>query len=103
MLYENRGGGWTGVSGVNHRDTHHDFFIDHRHRLPTTAAYVLAVAAGGRALIKMGGELLSVHLFVFYFAILACVTPPVAFAAYAGAAIAKTDPLKQALGLQNWF
>ena len=62
--------------------------------LPTTAAYVLAVAAGGPALIKMGGELLSVHLFVFYFAILACVTPPVALAAYAGAAIAKTDPLK---------
>lgn len=62
--------------------------------LPTTAAYVLAVAAGGPALIKMGGELLSVHLFVFYFAILACVTPPVALAAYAGASIAKTDPLK---------
>lgn len=62
--------------------------------LPTTAAYVLAVAAGGPALIKMGGELLSVHLFVFYFAILACVTPPVALAAYAGASLAKTDPLK---------
>lgn len=62
--------------------------------LPTTAAYVLAVAVGGPALIKMGGELLSVHLFVFYFAILACVTPPVALAAYAGASIAKTDPLK---------
>lgn len=65
--------------------------------LPTTAAYVLAVAAGGPALVKMGGELLSVHLFVFYFAILACVTPPVALAAYAGASIAKTDPLKTGL------
>jgi TRAP transporter 4TM/12TM fusion protein len=62
--------------------------------LPTTAAYVLAVSVGGPALVKMGGELLSVHLFVFYFAILACVTPPVALAAYAGASIAKTDPLK---------
>jgi TRAP transporter 4TM/12TM fusion protein len=62
--------------------------------LPTTAAYVLAVSVGGPALIKMGGELLSVHLFVFYFAILACVTPPVALAAYAGASIAKTDPIK---------
>ncbi len=62
--------------------------------LPTTAAYVLAVAVGGPALIKMGGELLSVHLFVFYFAILACVTPPVALAAYAGASLAKTDPIK---------
>lgn len=62
--------------------------------LPTTAAYVLAVSVGGPALLKMGGDLLSVHLFVFYFAILACVTPPVALAAYAAASIAKTDPMK---------
>jgi len=65
--------------------------------VPTTAAYVLAVAVGGPALIRMGGELLSVHLFVFYFAILACVTPPVALAAYAAAGIAKIDPLKTGL------
>lgn len=65
--------------------------------VPTTAAYVLAISVGGPALIKMGGDLLSVHLFVFYFAILACVTPPVALAAYAGASIAKTDPFKTGL------
>ncbi|MCJ7830365.1 MAG: TRAP transporter fused permease subunit, partial [Desulfobacterales bacterium] len=62
--------------------------------LPTTAAYVLAVSVGGPTLIEMGGDVLSVHLFVFYFAVMACVTPPVALAAYAGAALAKTDPLR---------
>ncbi|MFH1758008.1 MAG: TRAP transporter fused permease subunit [Pseudomonadota bacterium] len=62
--------------------------------LPTTAAYVLAVSVGGPTLIEMGGDILSVHLFVFYFAIMACVTPPVALAAYAGASLAGTDPLR---------
>ncbi len=64
--------------------------------LPTTAAYVLAVSVGGPTLIGMGGDVLSVHLFVFYFAIMACVTPPVALAAYAGASLAKTDPMSTA-------
>ena len=62
--------------------------------LPTTAAYVLAVSVGGPTLIELGGDVLQVHLFVFYFAIMACVTPPVALGAYAGASLAKTDPLK---------
>lgn len=61
--------------------------------LPTTAAYVLAVSIGGPTLIEMGGDVLSVHLFVFYFAIMAAITPPVALAAYAGASIAKAHPL----------
>lgn len=65
--------------------------------LPTTAAYVLAVSVGGPTLIEMGGDVLSVHLFVFYFAIMACVTPPVALAAYAGAALAGTDPMRTGL------
>ncbi len=64
--------------------------------LPTTAAYVLAVSVGGPTLIGMGGDVLAVHLFVFYFAIMACVTPPVALAAYAGASLAKTDPMSTA-------
>ena len=64
--------------------------------LPTTASYVLAIAIGGPILIEMGGDLLSVHLFVFYFAILAAVTPPVAMAAYAGASIAGSQPMKTA-------
>jgi TRAP transporter 4TM/12TM fusion protein len=62
--------------------------------LPTTAAYVLAISVGGPTLIEMGGDMLSVHLFVFFFAVMACVTPPVALAAYAGAALAKTNPMK---------
>jgi TRAP-type uncharacterized transport system fused permease subunit len=62
--------------------------------LPTTAAYVLAISVGGPTLIEMGGDTLSVHLFVFFFAVMACVTPPVALAAYAGAALAKTDPMR---------
>ncbi|MFH1931088.1 MAG: TRAP transporter fused permease subunit [Pseudomonadota bacterium] len=65
--------------------------------LPATAAYVIAVSVGGPALIKLGGELLAVHLFVYYFAILAAVTPPVCIAAYAGASLAGTDPLRTGL------
>ncbi|MDI6755649.1 MAG: TRAP transporter permease [Thermodesulfobacteriota bacterium] len=62
--------------------------------LPTTAAYVLAISVGGPTLIEMGGDVLSVHLFVFFFAVMACVTPPVALAAYAGAALAGTNPIR---------
>jgi len=62
--------------------------------LPCTPAYIIAAAVGGPALIAMGSDLLSAHLFVFYFAILAAVTPPVAIAAYAAASIAGSDPLK---------
>ena len=46
------------------------------------------------ALTEMGFDLLACHLFVFYFAVIAPVTPPVAIAAYAGAGIANADPTK---------
>jgi len=62
--------------------------------LPCTPAYIIAVSVGAPALLKMGGDLLASHLFVFYFAILAAVTPPVCIAAYAGAALANTNPLR---------
>jgi len=62
--------------------------------LPCTPAYIIAISVGAPALLKMGVSLLSAHLFVFYFAILAAITPPVAMAAYAGASIAKSDPVK---------
>jgi TRAP transporter 4TM/12TM fusion protein len=62
--------------------------------LPCTPAYIIAVSVGGPALMKLGGDLLASHLFVYYFAILAAVTPPVCIAAYAGAALAGTNPLK---------
>jgi len=61
--------------------------------LPCTPAYIIAVTIGGPALQSIGVDLLSAHLFVFYFAILASVTPPVCIAAYCGAAIAGSRPL----------
>ena len=64
--------------------------------LPTTAAYVLTIAIGGPVLIELGGNILAVHLFVFYFSVLAAVTPPVAMAAYAGASIAGSPAMSTA-------
>jgi TRAP transporter 4TM/12TM fusion protein len=61
--------------------------------IPTTPAYILAVAVGGAALQKLGVDILAAHLFVFYFAVLADVTPPVAVTAFAGAQIAGANPM----------
>lgn len=60
--------------------------------LPTSAVYIILAALVAPALTKLGMPLLHAHLFVFYFGVLANVTPPVALAAYAGAAIAKSNP-----------
>ena len=62
--------------------------------LPCTPAYIIAITIGGPALIAMGCGLLPSHMFVYYFAILAGVTPPVCIAAYCGAAIAEAKPLQ---------
>lgn len=62
--------------------------------LPTTAAYIVVGTMAAPALVKMGLLPLAAHLFVFYFAILSAITPPVALAAYAAAGIAKDDPMK---------
>lgn len=62
--------------------------------VPTTAAYILSVLLGGRALIEMGVLPIAAHLFCFYFAIIACITPPVALCAYAASSIAKSNPVK---------
>jgi TRAP transporter 4TM/12TM fusion protein len=61
--------------------------------LPTTPAYILAVTVGGAALQRLGVDLLAAHLFVFYYAVLADVTPPVAVTAFAGAQIAGAHPM----------
>ena len=61
--------------------------------LPTTAAYVIAVSVAAPALSKLGLDLLSAHLFVFYFAVFAAVTPPVAITAYAAANLAEANPI----------
>ncbi len=60
--------------------------------LPTTGAYILAAALGVPALTKLGFNPLSAHLFVFYFAIISAITPPVALAAYAASSIAGAPP-----------
>lgn len=57
--------------------------------LPTTAAYVLAASVAGPALIKLGVVPMAAHLFVFYFAIISAITPPVCAATYAAVAIAR--------------
>ncbi len=63
--------------------------------VPTTANYVIMATIMAPILIKSGIEVpLAAHMFVFYFGIVADITPPVALAAYAGSAIAKSNPLK---------
>jgi len=68
--------------------------------LPCTPAYIISIAIGGPALLALGIDLLSAHLFVFYYAVLSGVTPPVCIAAYCGAAIAGSDPMKT--GFSAW-
>ncbi|MBU5628019.1 TRAP transporter permease [Oscillibacter sp. MSJ-2] len=65
--------------------------------VPTTANYVIMATTCAPILIKMGVPTLAAHMFVFYFGIVADITPPVALAAYAGSAIAKSKPMKTAL------
>ena len=62
--------------------------------VPTTANYVITSTIAAPALVQMGIPVLAAHMFVFYFGIIADVTPPVALAAYAGAAISGGNALK---------
>lgn len=62
--------------------------------VPTTATYVIMATITAPIVVQMGVPVLAAHMFVFYFGIVADITPPVALAAYAGAAIAKADPFK---------
>ncbi len=59
--------------------------------IPTTAAYVLVAATLAPALIKAGVPVLSAHMFVFYFATLSVITPPVCVAVFVAAGIAGVD------------
>lgn len=59
--------------------------------LPTTAAYVLVAAVLAPALIEVGIPVLTAHLFVFYFATISVITPPVCVAVFVGAGIAQTN------------
>lgn len=62
--------------------------------VPTTANYVIMATITAPILTRMGINMLAAHMFVFYFGIVADITPPVALAAYAGSAIAKSNPMK---------
>ena len=64
--------------------------------VPTTANYCIMAATCAPILMdpSIGVEMMAAHFFVFYFGIVADITPPVALAAYAGSAIAKADPMK---------
>jgi len=64
--------------------------------VPTTANYCIMASTCAPILIKMGIPAIAAHFFVFYFGIVADITPPVALAAYAGSAIAKSKPMKTA-------
>ena len=62
--------------------------------VPTTANYVITSTIAAPALVQMGVPVIAAHMFVFYFGIVADVTPPVALAAYAGSAISGGNALK---------
>ena len=65
--------------------------------VPTTANYCIMAATCAPILVRMGVPMIAAHFFVFYFGIVADLTPPVALAAYAGAAIAGANPMKTAM------
>ncbi len=65
--------------------------------VPTTANYCIMAATCAPILTRMGVPLVAAHFFVFYFGIVADLTPPVALAAYAGSAIAQANPMKSAI------
>ena len=71
--------------------------------IPTTANYVIMATICAPMVMRTGAEIgiaipvLAAHMFVFYFGIVADITPPVALAAYAGAAIARSDPIKSGI------
>ncbi len=62
--------------------------------IPTTANYIITSTIAAPALLNLGVPILVAHFFVFYFGIIADLTPPVCVAAFAGAGIAKADPIK---------
>ena len=65
--------------------------------ITTTAVYITVAALIVPALVKIGIEPIAAHMFAFYFGVVSTITPPVALAAFAGAAIAKTPPMATAV------
>ena len=62
--------------------------------VPTTANYIIQATISAPALVALGVPAIAAHLFVFYFGIVADITPPVALAAFAGSGIAGSNPMK---------
>ncbi len=60
--------------------------------MPTTAAYAIAAAVIAPGLAKIGVPILVAHMFIFYFAVISAITPPVALASFAAAGMAQADP-----------
>ena len=67
--------------------------------IPTIPNYIITSSIAAPALLKLGVPLIVSHMFVFYFGIMADLTPPVALAAFAAASIAKASPMK--IGMQG--
>ena len=62
--------------------------------MPTTAAYAVAASVVAPGLVNLGVPLLTAHFFVFYFAVVSAITPPVALASYAAAGISGANPMQ---------
>jgi len=62
--------------------------------MPTTAVYVIVALSLAPALVKLGISPLAAHLFVFYYAMLSMITPPICIASFAGAALAGASPMR---------
>lgn len=62
--------------------------------MPTTAAYAVAASVIAPGLVQMGIPALTAHLFIFYYAVISAITPPVALASFAAAGMANADPWK---------
>jgi TRAP-type uncharacterized transport system fused permease subunit len=62
--------------------------------IPTTANYIIMVTVAAPTLVQLGVQPLVAHFFVFYYGVLADITPPVALAAYAAAGMAGSDPFR---------
>jgi TRAP transporter 4TM/12TM fusion protein len=65
--------------------------------MPTTAAYAIAASVIAPGLMRLGIEPLVAHMFIFYYAIVSAITPPVALASFAAAGMAKADPWRTSL------
>jgi TRAP-type uncharacterized transport system fused permease subunit len=62
--------------------------------MPTTAAYAVAASVVAPGLVELGIDMLTAHFFVFYFAVVSAITPPVALASYAAAGISGANPME---------